>query len=75
VSETFYQVISGKDINWPKLIESAESVGRQMEEEVDHIRRDEQRRLRSRLSARRRRHRDRDWFLNARHDLTPIGSQ
>jgi tetratricopeptide (TPR) repeat protein len=43
-------VISGKDIDWPKLIESAEWVGRQMEEEVDRVRRDEEQRLRNRDS-------------------------
>ena len=41
-------VISGKDIDWPKLIESAEWVGQQMEEEVDRVQRDEERRLRDR---------------------------
>jgi tetratricopeptide (TPR) repeat protein len=41
-------MISGKDIDWPKLIDSAEWVGRQMEEEVDRVRRDEERRLRNR---------------------------
>jgi tetratricopeptide (TPR) repeat protein len=41
-------VISGKDIDWPKLIESAEWVGQQMEEEVGRVQRDEERRLRNR---------------------------
>lgn len=41
-------MISGKDIDWPKLIESAEWVGRQMEEEVDRVRRDEEQRFRNR---------------------------
>ncbi len=41
-------VISGKDIDWPKLIESAEWVGRQMDEEVERVKRDEDLRLRRR---------------------------
>jgi tetratricopeptide (TPR) repeat protein len=41
-------MVSGKDIDWPKLIESAEWVGRQMEEEVDRVRRDEEQRFRNR---------------------------
>jgi tetratricopeptide (TPR) repeat protein len=36
-------LIGGKDIDWPKLIESAEWIGQQMEEEVDRVRRDERR--------------------------------
>ena len=41
-------MISGKDIDWPKLIDSAEWVGRQMEEEVERVKRDEDLRLRRR---------------------------
>jgi tetratricopeptide (TPR) repeat protein len=41
-------IISGEDIDWPKLIESGEWVGDQMEEEVDRVQRDEQRRFRDR---------------------------
>jgi tetratricopeptide (TPR) repeat protein len=36
-------MISGKDVDWPKLIDSAEWVGRQMEEEVERVQRDERR--------------------------------
>lgn len=36
-------MIGGKDIDWPKLIESAEWIGQQMEEEVDRVRQDERR--------------------------------
>jgi tetratricopeptide (TPR) repeat protein len=41
-------MISGKDIDWPKLIEGAEWVGREMDEEVERVRRDERQRLRAR---------------------------
>lgn len=41
-------IISGKDIDWPKLIESAEWVGQQMDEEVNRVRRDEEREWRKR---------------------------
>jgi tetratricopeptide (TPR) repeat protein len=41
-------MISGKDIDWPKLIEGAEWVGREMDEEVERVRRDERQRLRDR---------------------------
>jgi tetratricopeptide (TPR) repeat protein len=34
-------MISGKDIDWQKLIESAEWVGQKMEDEIDRVRRDE----------------------------------
>jgi tetratricopeptide (TPR) repeat protein len=36
-------MISGKDIDWPKLFDSAEWVGREMEEEIDRVQGDEQR--------------------------------
>jgi len=36
-------MISGKDVVWPTLIESAEWVGDEMEKEIDRVRRDEQR--------------------------------
>lgn len=45
-------MISGKDIDWPSLISSAEWVGRKVEEEVDLARRDERRRLRGRFRSR-----------------------
>jgi len=45
--KTDLDMISGKDIDWPKLIDSAEWVGRQMEEEIERVRRDEERRLRN----------------------------
>ena len=34
-------MISAKDIDWPKLVSSAEWVGKRMEEEIDYVRRDE----------------------------------
>jgi tetratricopeptide (TPR) repeat protein len=34
-------MISGKDIDWPKLIESAEWIGKKMEDEIDKVKRDE----------------------------------
>jgi tetratricopeptide (TPR) repeat protein len=36
-------MIGGKDIDWPKLMESAEWIGQQLEEEVDRVRQDERR--------------------------------
>jgi tetratricopeptide (TPR) repeat protein len=36
------EMISGKDIDWQKLLESAEWVGRQMEEELERVKRDEE---------------------------------
>ena len=36
-------MLSGKDLVWPTLIESAEWVGDEMEKEIDRVRRDEQR--------------------------------
>ncbi len=36
-------MIAGKDVDWPKLIDSAEWIGRQMGEEVDRVQEDEQR--------------------------------
>ena len=41
-------MIAGKDVDWPKLVDSAEWVGRQMEEEVERVKRDEDQRLRRR---------------------------
>jgi tetratricopeptide (TPR) repeat protein len=41
-------MISGKDIDWTKLVASGEWVGRRMEDEVDKVRRDEQERFRRR---------------------------
>jgi tetratricopeptide (TPR) repeat protein len=41
-------MISGKDLVWPTLIESAEWVGDEMEKEIDRVRRDEQRQFRDR---------------------------
>jgi tetratricopeptide (TPR) repeat protein len=35
--------VGGKDVDWPKLIESAEWIGQQMEIEVDRVRQDERR--------------------------------
>jgi tetratricopeptide (TPR) repeat protein len=40
------QMLSGKDIDRPQLISSAEWIGKRMEEEIDLVRRDEQRRFR-----------------------------
>ena len=37
------EMISGKELDWPKLIESGEWVGHEMEEEIDRVRRDERR--------------------------------
>jgi tetratricopeptide (TPR) repeat protein len=45
-------MISGKDIDWPKLISSAEWVGQKMEEEIDKAR-DDERRYRDRQFDRR----------------------
>ncbi|HTN69803.1 MAG TPA: hypothetical protein VMO00_01810 [Methylomirabilota bacterium] len=39
-------MISGKDIDWPKLIASGEWVGQKMEEEIDKVKRDELQRYR-----------------------------
>ncbi len=36
-------MISGKDVDWPKLIDSAEWVGHEMEEEINRVQGDEQR--------------------------------
>ena len=36
-------MIRGRDIDWPALIASGEWIGKQMEEEIDRVRRDEQR--------------------------------
>jgi tetratricopeptide (TPR) repeat protein len=36
-------MIGGKEVDWPKLIESAEWIGHQMEVEVDRVRQDERR--------------------------------
>src|SRR5262245_36035185 len=44
--------LSGKDINRPQLVSSAEWIGQRMEEEIDLVRRDEQRLY----------DRDSDWF-------------
>jgi tetratricopeptide (TPR) repeat protein len=38
-------MISGKDVDWDKLIISAEWIGRRMEQEIDYVRRDEERQL------------------------------
>jgi tetratricopeptide (TPR) repeat protein len=40
------QMLSGKDVDRPQLISSAEWIGKRMEEEIDLVRRDEQRRFR-----------------------------
>jgi tetratricopeptide (TPR) repeat protein len=40
------QMISGKDVDRQQLISSAEWIGKRMEEEIDLVRRDEQRRFR-----------------------------
>lgn len=45
-------VISGKDIDWQRLIASAEWLGRKIEEEIDLARRDEARFLRRRFGIR-----------------------
>ncbi len=45
-------MIEGKDVDWPKLIDSAEWIGRQMEEEVDRVQQDEQRQFDRRDSPR-----------------------
>ena len=34
-------MIAGKDIDWPKLMESAEWIGQKMEDEIDKVKRDE----------------------------------
>jgi tetratricopeptide (TPR) repeat protein len=36
-------MIAGRDIEWPKLLASAEWIGKKMEDEIDQVRRDEQR--------------------------------
>jgi tetratricopeptide (TPR) repeat protein len=36
-------MISGKDVDWDKLIISAEWIGKRMEQEIDYVRRDEER--------------------------------
>jgi hypothetical protein len=36
-------MISGKDVDWNKLIVSAEWIGKRIEQEIDYVRRDEQR--------------------------------
>lgn len=36
-------MISGKDVDWDKLIVSGEWIGKRMEQEIDYVRRDEQR--------------------------------
>jgi tetratricopeptide (TPR) repeat protein len=36
-------MISGKDVDWDKLIVSAEWIGKRIEQEIDYVRRDEQR--------------------------------
>jgi tetratricopeptide (TPR) repeat protein len=38
-------MIQGKDVDWDKLISSAEWIGRRMEQEIDYVRRDEERQL------------------------------
>ena len=38
-------MISGRDVDWPKLLDSAEWIGREMEEEIDRVQDDEQRRF------------------------------
>jgi tetratricopeptide (TPR) repeat protein len=38
-------LLSGKDVNRPQLISSAEWIGQRMEEEIDLVRRDEQRQM------------------------------
>ena len=38
-------MISGKDVDWDKLIISAEWIGKRMEQEIDYVRRDEERQL------------------------------
>ena len=45
-------LLSGKDIDRPQLISSAEWIGQRMEEEIDLVRRDEQRLM----------DRDSEWF-------------
>jgi tetratricopeptide (TPR) repeat protein len=42
------QMLSGKDVDRQQLISSAEWIGKRMEEEIDLVRRDEQRRFRDR---------------------------
>lgn len=49
-------VISGRDIDWPKLISNAEWIGQRMEQEIDNVRRDE------RLQYERERERGRSGF-------------
>jgi len=44
--ESDLAMISGKDIDWTKLVASGEWIGRRMEDEVDKVRRDEQERFR-----------------------------
>jgi tetratricopeptide (TPR) repeat protein len=44
--EKSLQMISSKDVNRQQLISSAEWIGKRMEEEIDLVRRDEQRRFR-----------------------------
>jgi hypothetical protein len=39
--ESDLAMISGKDIDWRKLIESAEWIGQRMEDEIDKVQRDE----------------------------------
>src|SRR5437667_2142195 len=46
--ESDLAMISGKDIDWTKLVASGEWIGRKMEDEVDKVRRDEQERFRRR---------------------------
>jgi hypothetical protein len=41
-------MISGRDIDWEKLIASAEWIGRKVEEELDVARQDERREFRDR---------------------------
>jgi tetratricopeptide (TPR) repeat protein len=38
-------MIQGKDVDWDKLIISAQWIGRRIEQEIDYVRRDEQRQL------------------------------
>ena len=41
-------IISGKEINRPELVASAEWIGQRMENEIDLVRRDEQQQFRNR---------------------------
>lgn len=38
-------MIAGKDVDWPKLLDSSEWIGQEMEKEVDRVQEDEQRRF------------------------------